>query len=441
MTQNLRTRLARLFEPFTAQYASLRHLRDRDLALLSVARLLDQMSISFIVPLLPIYAENLGASAFLIGLIFSAETLSKAVFSTPFGHLSDRFDRRLLVSVGLVISALSVVAFGFVEVPLLFIGFRALDGAASAMREPAANAYIGDAFDESERGGAMGAYRTVGMLGVAIGPAVGGLLSASYGYALPFVVLGAGTLVGGLAVFVSLNPSSDQSAESSGDDSADAETDWSLLPDLSLGTIREATTLPMAALGVSVFVAQVGSGAFSPLFAVLLETTLGAGPAYTGTMYSVFGLSMFLFMPVGGTLADTAGRKRSLLIGKVLWAVVVFGLALATTRLVPPVLLFVAGIASAFAGPALGAMQYELAPEGREGTVLGAYSTLASAGMAVGPLLGGALTDVFGVTTVFLLMGGLWLFDTGTIAFGVRETVSKGSESSEPSDSTAGSSE
>ena len=81
-----------------------------------------------------------------------------------------------------------------------------------------------------------------------------------------------------------------------------------------------------------------------------------------------------------------------------------------------------AGIASAFAGPALGALQYEVAPEGYEGTVMGVYSTLASAGMALGPILGGAVANRFGVTTVFLLMGLLWLLDTGTITLGVRET-------------------
>ena len=130
---------------------------------------------------------------------------------------------------------------------------------------------------------------------------------------------------------------------------------------------------------------------------------------------------MVLTMPIGGTLADRWGRKPMLIVSKLVWALVVTGLALATVPQIPPALLLVAGVASAFGGPAMGALQYEVAPAGREGTVIGIYSALASAGIALGPLLGGWIVAELGLVVLFLAMGALWAGDTLTIAFGVRE--------------------
>lgn len=402
--------------PLVSQYSSLRHLRDRNLLLLALANLLDQMSISLIIPLLPTYAEQLGASPFLIGLIFAAETLAKAIFSTPFGYFSDKFNRRSLIVTGLGISALSVMALGFVRAPLIFIGLRAVDGVATAMRSPATSAYIGDTFEEAERGSAMGAYRTLGMLGVALGPALGGALAAVKGLALPFIVLGVGTLIGSVLVLVFLE-TVEVEPEESNEEESPSLLEWSPRELLDVGTV------PMGAIAVSVFSSQVGTGAFGPMFAVLLEENLAVGPAYIGSMWSLFGLSMFVFMPMGGVIADKTGRKRSLMAGNLLWGGVVIGLALAASRVIPPMLMFLAGIASAFAGPALGAIQYEVAPDGYEGTMMGIYSSLASAGMAIGPILGGAVVSKFGVVWLFLGMGVLWILDTGTIAIGVRKTT------------------
>lgn len=402
-------------ESLVEQYGSLRLLKNRNVLLLSIANLLDEMSISLIVPLLPIYADQLGANPVLIGLIFSAETMFKALFSMPFGYVSDRLNRRVFIGVGLGLSAISVIAFGFVEAPILFVGLRAVDGMATAMRAPMTKAYIGDMADDDERGSAMGAYRTLGMLGVAVGPVLGGVLAATFALAVPFVVLGAATLVGSLVVFVGLEPQTRSGSESD-------ETPprlWELSP----RHLTDLLTVPMLAVGVSVFVAQIGTGAFNSFFAVLMQEKFAVGPAYTGTMFSLFGASMFVLMPMGGTVADKSGRKPSVVLGKVTWAGVVIGLALAPTRHVPPVMMLLAGLGSAVAGPALGAIQYELAPDEYKGTVLGAYSTLSAAGMALGPFLGGAIVDRLGVMALFVAMGCLWLFDTVNVLVGVRETV------------------
>ncbi len=394
-------------------YGSLRHLRHRDLRLLAGANVLDVMSVSLLVPLLPTYAAEVGAGPALLGVIFAAPAVTRALLSPFAGALADRLDRRSLVWTGTVLGALSVVALGVVRDPLWFVALRGLDGAANAMKGPATNAYVGDAVSTDERGSAMGAYRTAGMVGLAAGPAVGGAIAVVAGLAAPFFVLGLGTLAAGLVLAVSLRPVHG---------GAGRGADTTPTPDLDLATVRELATVPVVALVASNVLGQVGTGAMSPLFAPLLARTVGAGPGYAGLAWSAFGLSMLAFMPVGGSAADRRGRKPLLVGGSLAWSAVAVGLAVASAPVLPPLLMFVGGLASAFSGPALGALQYETAPDGHEGATLGVFSASHAVGMAIGPIAGGALAAAVGAEAVFLVIGLLWALKAGIVWVGVRET-------------------
>lgn len=410
----------KFISPLVSQYSSLRHLRDPNLAVLSGVNFLDMMSMSIIVPLLPTYARELGASVFLVGIIFAAETATRATLSTPFGYVSDRIDRKLLIASGTIVSAASIVAFGLVDTALLLILFRAIDGAGTAMRGPVTTAYIGDSYAEENRGSAIGAYKTMGMLGVAVGPALGGLLWSIGGLAFPFILLGSATLIGGIVLLLYLErvPPSDE------DDDSENQSILSL----NRSEVTDLFSKSAAVLVMSAFIAQLGSGAFSPLIAVLLEETVGGDPEFTGLAWSAFGFAMFVCMPVAGKLSDTSGRRKNLIAGKALWGVVIFLLVLAPSRPAALLLLFVAGGASALAAPALGAIRYETAPKGYQGMMMGLYSTVGGFGMAIGPVLGGWLADVTSVITVFLAMGVIWFFDAFIIGLGVEDTVESATE-------------
>lgn len=338
----------------------------------------------------------------------------RAISAPVFGYLADRVARKPLICLGISLGAGSVAALALATGPIALLALRGLDGLGLAMQKPATTAYVGDRFPEEERGGALGAVKSAGVIGVAVGPALGGGLAAVGTLATPFLVLGSVTVLAGIALTVRLPRSR-----------PDGATGGSGRPQVSLGGFRGSLTISMVALAASVFVAQLGTGAFGPFLAPLLEARVRGGPAYTALAWSGFGLAAVLFMPVGGTLADRWGRKPTLIASKLLWALVVTGLALATVPQIPPALLVLGGAASGLGGPAMGALQYEVAPSGREGTVLGIYSALASAGVALGPLAGGWVVEGWEVGALFLGMGVLWAADTLTIAFGVRESKSR----------------
>jgi MFS family permease len=445
--------LRSLLATLAAQYGSLGHLRDRRVALLAGAHCLDLASGSLVVPLLPVYADRLGADALALGLLFALPTAANAALATPCGRLADRVGRAPLVVAGLAVGALATAGVGLVGVapglvagvPLVagagpvaaLLALRALDGVGRAVAGPAASSYLGDHAADDERAGVLGAHRTAGMIGVALGPALGGLLAARAGLAAPFLVLGGVTLAAALVLAVRL-PSATTPTRDDGPDAAslptrlraatatrvraalaavcDARSSLDAGPVLagrervpSPASLRARLSVPTALLLASAFLGNLGTTALEPLFAPLLAATVDAGPTYVGTVWSVLGATMALAMPVGGTLGDRLPRVPTLVATKLAWAGVVAGLALLHVRAAPLALFALGGLASALAAPATGALNYDVAPDGDEGAFLGAVSTAYAVGGAAGPLLGGAVAGLLGVRAAALAVAALWL--------------------------------
>jgi MFS family permease len=413
-----------LLETLRTHYSSLDHLRDRTVATLAVANLLDGSSTSILVPLLPLYAASLDAGPVLLGLLFTLPTAGRAALSTPMGRLADRVGRRPLIVAGMAVGAASVLGLAAATGPVALVACRAVDGVGAAMRGPASTAYLGDLTTEDERGSVVGAYQTLGMLSVAVGPALGGALVAVSTLSLPFLVLGSVSLVGAAALWAVLPPSdrgSDEADESETppEPGASDESDgW--LPTLPSSPSFSPVERPGATtLVVSAFLANLGTGGLEPTMAPLLGETVGAGPTEVSLAWSAFGASMALFVPVGGTLADRTGRRRAVVAGKTLWAVVAVGLVAARVPGLPPLVLAVGGVASALAGPALGALYYEVAPEGDEAAVAGLVGTAGATGSTVGPLLAGVVSGHFGVEATVLGVGVVWALDAVLLRLGL----------------------
>jgi MFS transporter, DHA1 family, tetracycline resistance protein len=164
----------------------------------------DLLGFSLILPLLPYYAENFGATPAVIGLLTASYAAASLIGAPLMGRLSDRFGRRivLLFSVagtfigflllafaepighGLAGLIASSTANGFV-LGVLFLS-RIVDGLTGG-NITVAQAYISDITDETNRAKGLGLIGAAFGLGFIIGPAVGGLLS-KFGYSVPALV-------------------------------------------------------------------------------------------------------------------------------------------------------------------------------------------------------------------------------------------------------------
>ena len=141
---------------------------------------------------------------------------------------------------------------------------------------------------------------------------------------------------------------------------------------------------------------------------------------YTGLSVAISALASALVSPIWGRLADRYGRKPMMIRASMVMTFTMGGLAL-----VPNVfwLLFLRTLNGLFAGyvPNATALIASQVPQNRSGYALGTLSTGLTAGVLIGPLLGGALSEAFGMRGTFLLVGLILFICCLLTIFGLRE--------------------
>jgi MFS transporter, DHA1 family, tetracycline resistance protein len=147
--------------------------------------LVDVLGLTIILPLLPFYAEKLGASATVVGLLMSSYALCQLIAGPVLGRMSDTTGRKplLIVSqIGTLIGFLILAAAG--SLWLVFLS-RIIDGI-TAGNLSLAQAYIADVTTPENRARSFGVIGVAFGIGFLIGPAISGYL-AQFGYVYPIL--------------------------------------------------------------------------------------------------------------------------------------------------------------------------------------------------------------------------------------------------------------
>ena len=146
---------------------------------------------------LPTIARDLGANFSDIEWVVSAYVLTFAALLMPSGALADRYGRRRVVLAGLALFTFASLLCGLAQHAWLLNAARALQGFGAALQLSAALAILGHEFRGPERARAFGFWGTVIGVAVAVGPPVGGIITATLGWRWAFLVnvpLGLGLL-------------------------------------------------------------------------------------------------------------------------------------------------------------------------------------------------------------------------------------------------------
>src|SRR5947199_3586406 len=125
------------------------------------------------------------------------------LFSTPMGTLSGRIGRKPILFISLAGFIVTNLLLAFVNVPLLFIPIRFVEGMLLAGLIPAAMSMVGDTIPLEKQGRWIGLLTTAQAVGFALGPALGGLLYQTLGFTSPFLLSASIALLASLlAVFM-----------------------------------------------------------------------------------------------------------------------------------------------------------------------------------------------------------------------------------------------
>ncbi|MFI5035179.1 MAG: MFS transporter [Acidimicrobiales bacterium] len=135
-------------------------------------------------PLLPLFLEHRDGTPAVIGFIIASFFLAGVATQFALGHLADRFGRRPILLGGLVIYGVASMTFLFPVSAPWFALTRAVQGAAAGAIEVASLSVVASLFAQAERGRAVSRIFAAQLLGLAIGPLAGVVVSVGQlGYA------------------------------------------------------------------------------------------------------------------------------------------------------------------------------------------------------------------------------------------------------------------
>jgi DHA1 family multidrug resistance protein-like MFS transporter len=358
----------------------------------------------FVAPLLPIYAHELGAGGFQIGLIFGAFSLTRTLFVSYFGKLSDRKGRKPFITTGLFLYFLVSLFYAVSDSVTALILLRLGQGFASAMVLPVAQAYVGEMIPPNQEGRLMGLFNISLFGGLSAGPVMGGIIKDWFSIQASFMGMGILTLVGFLLCLVMLPAEHVTKRDATGTLKKPVDyMDLIKIPSvLSIFTFRTCFT---TCIGIT--------WAFLPLLAA---TRMGLTSSAIGLVVMVNVLISGLLQAPMGYAADRFSKRTLTLFGGVLALIAMLCLDRAQTFTQLMVINGILGFAGGVSLPAIMAIGViEGRRSGAMGSIMGLLALGHSIGMLAGPLLGGVLLDFFNFGTIFL--SGAVVMALGTIIF------------------------
>jgi len=362
------------------------------LLILFITAFVDMVGLAMIVPLLPFYATEFGASATTVGLLVSAFSLAQLVVAPAWGRLSDRYGRRPAILAGLIVTAVAYLIFGFANSVVVLLASRLIQGM-GAGTIGVVQAYVADASLPERRTHSLGWLSAVTSLGAVVGPAFGSAMISVGGRTAPGIGAAALSLLVAAFAWRYLRESREPLTTAEREAFRPTLTGRAAIAHVALHPGEPASRLIwLYAIGIGAFYGtiQIAPLLLSKRLAVT-EENVGYFVMYLG------GMGVIVRTLVLGRMVDRLGEARLSALGIVLLAA-----GLAATGLAHgwPVLLLgftLMPLGTAFLFPCVTSLLSRVVPAGDRGLYMGVQHTWGGVSRVVFPVAAGLLMDRFGV--------------------------------------------
>lgn len=356
-------------------------------------------------PLVPVYARELGATGFQLGAIISSFSLARTFFNPLIGRLSDRRGRRPIISIGLLAyAAVSVLYVHATGVGTLFL-VRFLHGFSSVLVVPIAMALAADIAPKDRVGLYMGTLNMAVMLGLGVGPMLGGWIWASLGMQAAFLSMGGLTFLTFFGVRAFIPPDREMAA---------LRRDRTLVPFRTLLKDRVIRGLFLQRL-----VAASGQGCVYS-FLPLLGLGMNVSGSQVGVILGANILVIAFLQRSFGALADRVNPLHQIVLGMFLSGMAILVMPLAGGYEGLLALNVVMGLGTGIASPAGLALGARIGRSVGMASVMGLSEAGFSMGMIASPIFSGLIMDALGLPSIFLTGGGLILLGTWPVFLYLR---------------------
>jgi len=373
---------------------------DPALWLLAGIGFISQVGISVMLPLLPLYATELGAPPFVLGLLTGAFAITNAIGQLGTGFLTERWGARRMMTAGLGLYASMNALIATAATAGWLLTWRSAAGFGGGAMIVAERIYLAQSVAPARRAFANGIVSAGQSAGTVAGPVVGGVAATIGGLRAPFVLVALTSAIALAGTLFLPTPQRPQEDAAAGDA---AEP----IPIRPLATLLVANMAMLAAYG-----------GFITTYATLATTRLGWSIVEVGIAFSFFGAGSILLGPWLAHLADRLGRRRIATVAPL--ALVTFGLGLVLG--LPQAAVFGLAVVAGGGLTAFSASWYALladsAGERRLGRIFGIINALSTVGIVIGSVLAAELWTqidvaagmVVGVVAPLISVGAMLAF-------------------------------
>ena len=375
------------------------------LFVLIITNFVDMVGLLMIIPLMPFYAREMGGGALEVAILMSAFTAAQLISAPMWGRFSDRYGRRPALLVGLTAACVAYIVFAFATSIWLLLLSRIVQGAGGGT-VGVIQAYVADSVEPENRAKALGWLSAATNVGVAIGPAIGGV-ALGFGRSGPGLAAAGLCLVNIFFAWKYLRESRDMT------EAHDKK------PRAPRTVIAHVIAHPGEAAPRLIWIYAIAMGAFSGLMAILalfLADRFSVGKDRIWVFYTYVGvISVVTRAGILGRMVDRYGEAQLSRIGLALLATGLATLPLARGYFALAIAVALIPLGTAFTFPCVTSMLSRVISSKERGLYMGVQQTFGGLARVIVPLWAGFSYDHFGRTVPLFTSAALVL---GTIVLG-----------------------
>jgi len=360
----------------------------REVSILIAASFFVAVGFGIVMPAIPVFAKSFGVNNAAIGLMVSAFAITRFASGLISGALVDKFGERAVFSTGVFMVSLFTFLAGIAQNYEQLLFFRAAGGLGSSMFSVAASSVILRSVRDDQRGQVQSVYQGSFIVGGMAGPAIGGLLSV-ISLRAPFFVYSILLFCSGLVALFFLK----------GDSIGVKKQSQS---DVAATTIREALAMP--AYRIALVLAFIGTWVFfgmrASILPVFVTEELDSTTAVVGYGFAISAIVQGAILFKAGRYSDKKGRRAASIIGANIVFVGVLVLTFSVNAMMFLLSMIILGFGGAFLSTTPASMVGDVI-KGKGGRVIGIFQMAGDAGMIVGPIVVGAISDLYSFRVAF----------------------------------------
>ena len=365
------------------------------LAIVLMNEFLVFLGIGLVIPVTPTIMNELNISGSVVGYMVAAFAVEQLIVSPIAGRWVDRFGRKRMIIIGLIIFGMSEFLFGIGKtVEVLFLS-RMLGGVSAAFVMPAVTAFIADITTVDTRAKALGYKSAAVSTGFIVGPGIGGIL-AEIGTRVPFFFAAIFAI---LAAILSIILLSEPERNPENEEVTGNKT----------GIKRIFVPMYFVSF-IIIFISQFGLAAFESLFGLFADHKFGFTPKDIAIMIAGGGIvGAIVQVALFARLTKWVGEIRLIRYSLILSTILVFLTTIVNSYFTILLVTITVFVGFDLMRPALTTYLTKIAGN-EQGFVGGMNSMFTSIGNVIGPIVGGMLFDIdlnypFYFATVILAAG------------------------------------